>query len=88
MEKIILVLFGIFIGMAIAGYMFINKINRKERKILNQKKMIKNRDDVIEKQWNKLTLIKNEVSKSQYGSVENLQNKIKSILFPNHQFSK
>ena len=30
MEYIIITLFGIFVGMAIAGYMFVNEINRKE----------------------------------------------------------
>ncbi len=60
--------------------MFVNEINRKERKIANQKAMIENKDDLINRQRNKLSLIKTEVSKQQFNSVENLQNKIKSIL--------
>ena len=81
MEYIILVLFGIFIGVSVAGYMFTTEINRKERKLANQKAMIKNRDILIANQCNKIQLIKNEISKPQFGSVENLQNKIKSVLF-------
>lgn len=81
MEYIIVALFGTFIGVSVAGYMFITEINRKERKIANQKAMIKNRDILIANQCNKLQLIKTEINKPQFGSVENLQNKIKSILF-------
>lgn len=33
MGYIIVMLFGIFIGMAIAGYMFVTEINRKEKRI-------------------------------------------------------
>lgn len=81
MEYIVIVLFGILVGMATAGYMFITEIDRKERKIANQKAMIEHRDELIDKQYNKLQLIKTEINKPQFGSVENLQNKIKSILF-------
>lgn len=58
MEYIIIVLFGIFVGMATAGYMFTTEIDRKERKIANQKAMINNRDILIDVQCNKLQTIK------------------------------
>lgn len=58
MEYIIIVLFGIFVGMATAGYMFTTEIDRKERKIANQKAMINNRDILIDNQCNKLQSIK------------------------------
>ena len=58
MEYIIVSIFGIFIGIATAGYMFVNEINRKERKIANQKAMINNRDILIDDQCNKLQTIK------------------------------
>lgn len=58
MEYIIIVLFGIFVGIATAGYMFITEIDRKERKIANQKAMINNRDILIDDQCNKLQTIK------------------------------
>lgn len=58
MEYIIIALFGIFIGISVAGYMFTTEINRKERKIANQKAMINNRDILIDDQCNKLQTIK------------------------------
>ena len=58
MGYIIIVLFGIFVGIATAGYMFVEEINRKERKIANQKAMISNRDILIDNQCNKLQSIK------------------------------
>ena len=62
MEYIITTLFGIFVGIAVAGYMFVNEINKKERKIANQKAMIENRDVLIDKQCSKLIRIKNIIN--------------------------
>ncbi len=83
MEYIIITLFGIFVGIAISGYMFVDEVDRKDRKIANQKAMIANRDILIARQCNQLTKIKTEVIKQQFNSVENLRNKIKSILSSN-----
>lgn len=58
MEYIIIVLFGIFVGIAVAGYMFVDEINRKERRIANQKAMIINRDKFINDQCKKLQILK------------------------------
>ena len=58
MEYIIITLFGIFVGIAVAGYMFTTEINKKEKKISNQKAMIKNRDILIERQLNELNSLK------------------------------
>ena len=82
MEKIILVLFGIFIGMAIAGYFCLDKIHRKDRRILNQKAMIDNREKLINYQRTLLNLIK-EALNHRYYTVEKLEDKIKTILNPN-----
>lgn len=54
MEYIIIVLFGIFVGIAVAGYMFVDEVDKKERKIANQKAMINNRDTLIDYQCKKL----------------------------------
>lgn len=79
MEYIIVALFGIFIGVSVAGYMFATEINRKERKLANQKAMINNRDIVINDQCNKLQTIKTiMLSRDLY---INKIDKIKSILF-------
>ena len=53
MEYIIIVLFGIFVGIAVAGYMFVDEVDKKERKIANQKAMINNRDTLIDYQCKK-----------------------------------
>lgn len=45
-------------GVASAGYMFVTEINKRDKKIANQKAMIKNRDDLIDKQRSKITKIK------------------------------
>lgn len=58
MEYIIITLFGIFVGIALAGYMFTTEINKKEKAISNQKAMIKNRDILIERQLNELNSLK------------------------------
>ena len=50
MEYVIITMFGIFVGIATASYMFINELNKKERLILNQNAMIKNRDAIIDEQ--------------------------------------
>lgn len=49
MEMIFGVMVGIFVGIASAGYMFIKPIDERDRKILNQKAMIKNRDEKLNK---------------------------------------
>ena len=71
MEYIIITLFGVFIGIAIAGYMFVDEINRRDRKIANQKAMINNRDTLIGRQRNMITRIKDTVNKRYY-TVERL----------------
>lgn len=79
MEYIIVTLFGVFVGISTAGYMFTTEINRKERKIANQKAMINNRDIVINDQCNKLQTIKTIMLSSDL--YINKIDKIKSILF-------
>lgn len=66
MLSIITCLFGIFVGLTTSWYFQIKPISEK--------------DHLIQQQRYKLRKIKIAVSKQQYGSVENLQNKIKSIL--------
>lgn len=61
MEYIIITMFGIFVGMATAGYMFVDEINRKERKIANQKAIINNNDTLIDYQCKKIQVIKSIV---------------------------
>ena len=61
MECIISGMLGMFIGMLIIAYITIGVINRKDRKISNQKAMIKNRDEVIDNQNEKIKLIKKAV---------------------------
>ena len=58
MEYIIITMFGIFVGMATAGYMFVDEVDKKERKIANQKAMINNRDTLIDYQCKKLQTVK------------------------------
>lgn len=58
MEYIIIVLFGIFVGMATAGYMFVDEIDRKERKIASQTAMINIREKLIDDQCKKIQTIK------------------------------
>lgn len=58
MEYIIIVLFGIFVGIAAAGYMFVDEVDKKERKIANQKAMINNRDNLIDYQCKKIQIAK------------------------------
>ena len=66
MEVIFGALFGIIVGVAIEAYLLLEPF-RKYR-------------ETIKSQRNKLRKIAIEVSKQQFNSVENLQNKIKSIL--------
>lgn len=66
MKEVLICLFGIFVGLTISWYFQIDPISRKDKLIENYKY--------------KLRKIKIAVNKQQYGSVENLQNKIKSIL--------
>ena len=61
MEYIIIVLFGIFVGIAVAGYMFVDEVDKKERKIANQKAMIINRDKFINDQCREIQAIKSIV---------------------------
>ena len=53
-------------GFTAAGYMFIQQFNEK--------------DNLLQDYKYKLRKIKLAINKQQYGSVENLQNEIKSIL--------
>ena len=81
MEYLITVLLGSILGMSLAGYYARIKINEQCRKIANQKAMIKNGDILIDDQCTKLSQIKAILKEQQYGSVENLTNKIKRVLF-------
>ena len=74
--------------MGIIGYIAVEEIDKRERKIANQKAMIRNRDILIDDQCTKLSQIKLILKEQQYNSVENLTNKIKTILFPSDQTSK
>lgn len=87
MEYIIITMFGIFIGIAVAGYMFVTEINKRDRKIFNQKAMIENRDILIDRQCNQLSKIKNAVNKKYY-TLELLKDEIKSILSDNRKLTK
>ena len=80
MECIISGMLGMFIGMLIIAYITIGVINRKDRKISNQKAMIKNRDEVIDNQNEKIKLIKKAVEKGYY-DIKTLENEIKSVLY-------
>lgn len=42
MEAIICCLFGIFVGMAVAGYMYVNECKKKEEKNIIQEQVIEN----------------------------------------------
>lgn len=88
MEYLIAVLLGTILGMSLAGYYARIKINKQDKKILNKNAMIKNRDDLIEDQRTKLSQIKATLKEQQYNSVENLTNKIKSILFNDRKSEK
>lgn len=88
MEYLIAVLLGTILGMSLAGYYARIKINKQDKKILNKNAMIKNRDDLIEDQRTKLSQIKSILKEQQYNSVENLTNKIKSILFNDRKSEK
>ena len=66
MKEILICLFGVFVGLTTSWYFQIDPISKK--------------DKLIESQKHKLRKIKRIISEQQYGSVENLQNKIKSIL--------
>lgn len=71
MEGIFGCLAGIFVGLTTSWYFQIKPISEK--------------DNLIQQQRYKLRKIKIAVNKQQYGSVENLQNKIKSILSNDYQ---
>lgn len=58
MEYVVITMFGIFVGIATASYIFINELNKRGRKIDNQNVMINNRDDLIDYQCKKLQGIK------------------------------
>jgi len=79
MEYIIITMFGIFVGLSVAGYMFVTEIYKRDRKIANQKAMLENRDILIDRQCNQLSKIKNAVNKRYY-TIEKLEGEIKSIL--------
>lgn len=66
MEAVLGCVAGIFIGLTTSWYFQIKPISKK--------------NNLIQQQRYKLRKIKIAVNKQQYGSVENLQNKIKSIL--------
>ena len=77
MEAIICCLFGVFIGYAICALFSINKLNDAEREIANKNAMIKNRDEVIDKQGFKLERIKeilstNEIFTEKYNKIKEL----------------
>ena len=78
MEYMLITLFGIFVGISISAYIFIEKSHRKDRKIANQKVMIRNRDILIERQHKMLSNIKAQVNKHYY-TAEMLENKINEL---------
>ena len=69
------VLIGIFVGIASAGYMFIQPIADKDKTISNQKAMIKNRNEKLEK----VILERNELRKYKQ-NVENVINSKSTIV--------
>lgn len=69
MEMIFGVLIGIFVGIASAGYMFIQPLADRDKTISNQKTMIKNRNEKLEK----VILERNELRKYKQ-NVENIIN--------------
>lgn len=69
MELLFGVLMGIFVGIASAGYMFIQPIADRDKTISNQKAMIKNRNEKLEK----VILERNELRKYKQ-NVENIIN--------------
>lgn len=69
MEMIFGVLIGIFVGIASAGYMFIQPIADRDKTISNQKAMIKNRNEKLEK----VILERNELRRYRQ-NVENILN--------------
>lgn len=73
MEVIFGALFGIVIGITVGASLLIKPFEENR--------------ETIKSQRNKLRRIAIEVSKQQFNSVENLQNKIKSIL-SDHQSEK
>ena len=75
MEMIFGVLIGIFVGIASAGYMFIQPIADKDKTISNQKAMIKNRNEKLEK----VILERNELRKYKQ-NVENVINSKSTIV--------
>lgn len=79
MEAVLGCLFGIFAGYATSALFAIDEINKRDKKIADQKAMIKNRDLVIDKQSSKLKKIK-AILKSDEIFTEKF-NKIKE-LFP------
>ena len=50
MEYVVLFTIGVFCGIATSAYIYTTELNKKERLILNQKAMIKNRDAIIDEQ--------------------------------------
>ena len=50
MEYVILFAIGVFCGIATTAYIYNAELNKKERLVLNQKAMIKNRDAIIDEQ--------------------------------------
>lgn len=70
MEAIIFCLFGVFIGYAICALFSINKLNDAEREIAYQRKIIKNRDLLINRI--KTILNSNEIFTEKYNKIKEL----------------
>lgn len=77
MEAVLGCLFGIFAGYATSALFAIDEINKRDKKIADQKAMIKNRDEVINRQSFKLERIKailssNEIFTEKYDKIKEL----------------
>lgn len=75
---------GIFVGVASAGYMFIQPLADRDKTIANQKTMIKNRDDKLDKviaERNELRNVQQKVENiiNSKGTIVDKYDKIKGL---------
>ena len=78
MEYIIMVLFGIFIGVAVAGYMFVNEINRKDRIARGYRQTIRNQNRLI-KEYQEKNIILLKKSAELKSKIIDLENNIELL---------
>lgn len=85
MEYIIITLFGIFVGIAISGYMFVDEVNKKEKYIRKYKETSKDlRNENEEKSLfiNKVVDIMNRKDINfvdKYDKIKELVDKLQSV---------